>query len=331
MKKNLLLMAMFAMMAMFAACGHPNEPTGDDPDNPGNGNGDGVPSVKVTVTDVTTTTADATFTRNEACTDYYFLLDDGSMEEMSAMFGFTLEEGIEAFGVHYTTDSSFHWTQLATNSDQYVQVIACGNGQKILQTDTLHTLSQGGTGTSIVTVAVSEISATAARMIATPNSETEFFLDGLIEKSYFDSVGYDGTIEILKENPYPLYEEDNWLWQDLTPETYYYACALGANANNEWGPMDTLLFCTTAATTEVARLNRNDLVVNNTAAGSLEIHGLPASGATVVLLNMRGQMVRSELKASKSVSFDVNALPGGVYYVRVFGNNALATYRVVLK
>lgn len=330
MKKNLLLMTVFAMMAMFAACGHQNEPNPDEPIE-GPGTGDQLPSVKVTVTDITTTTADATFTRNEACTDYYFLLDDGSMEEMSAMFGFTLEEGIEAFGVHYDTDSSFHWTQLATNSNQYIQVIACGGGKKILHTDTIRTLSQGGTGTSVVTVAVSEITDKAARMIATPNSETEFFVDGLIEKSYFDSVGFDGALEILKESPYPQYETDNWLWQDLTPETYYYACAVGANANNEWGPMDTLLFCTAAATTEVARLNRNNLVVNNTAAGSLEIHGLPATGAAVVLLNMRGQMVRSELKASNAVRFDVNSLPAGVYYVRVIANNAIATHRVVLK
>ena len=101
-----------------------------------------------------------------------------------------------------------------------------------------------GSGVAEITLQVEVLSDTTAKTIATPNAETAEYYYGLITKAYYEEIGADSAVQVIRGNGYPLYGPDEWIWMDLLPETYYYALGSGKNANGEWGETALVEFFT---------------------------------------------------------------------------------------
>ncbi|MDO4190976.1 MAG: T9SS type A sorting domain-containing protein [Bacteroidales bacterium] len=295
------------------------------------------PDVSVAISNLGTTSFDATFTRNASCTHYCFIIDEpGSPNELSSwasMFGMTFQQAVEMFGLQCVGDTNFHYSGLPSNTLHVLYTVAYdANDVGVMRADTITTLSQGGTGQSVVTVTIGTITAQTAQIIATPNSETEYFMDGLIEKDYFDSIGFDSVKSIVMSSPYPQYETDDWIWSNLDPETAYYACAVGCNANNVWGPMDTVLFSTAAEGVGFELLEAATLAIYpNPTTDKFVLDGMPETGAVVTIYNVEGRVIMQRQCESVSASFDVSMLNRGIYFVRVMSGSVVATHKLVLK
>ncbi|MCQ2349465.1 MAG: hypothetical protein MJZ98_03170 [Paludibacteraceae bacterium] len=329
MKKALLSIWMIAMALCFAACNH-NEPKPDD--DPNNNNDPKEPAVEVTFTSVNPTSITAKFEPNEACVKYVFIIDEpGSSENLAywaQMFGFTLEQMVEELGVETVGDTTFTFKDLPPKTEHILYTMAYdAEGNKVFHGDTIYTETQGGSGQSVITVTVTNITSTSAYVTATPNDQTCYFYDGLIVRSYADSIGTDSMAIVLKEQPYVMYKTDEWEWQELLPGTEYYACGIGANANDEWGPLEMVLFSTTS---EASTMARSRQLKANVRGGMLELNGMPEDGAIVTLYNGNGVPVMRQRVVETHAAISVRNLAHGTYTLRVMGGRSLAHKKIQL-
>ncbi|MDD4848034.1 MAG: T9SS type A sorting domain-containing protein [Bacteroidales bacterium] len=197
-----------------------------------------LPVITITVDEVTETTVAASFDANEDCASYYILIGiQSEMEMWMQMMQATLEQLVQQWGLHIYSDTSYVWTGQTPNTEYTIYALPLDAEGLIyeIQTQTVTTPGGGGLGESVIAIELSEITASSVRMIATPNEHTAVFHDGLIMAELFNEIGQDSAIEIIKNNGYPLYEIDDWTWNDLTPNTTYKAIAIGKNADDVWG------------------------------------------------------------------------------------------------
>ncbi len=96
-----------------------------------------------------------------------------------------------------------------------------------------------------IDVQVSEITATTARLVATPNAETTIFHDGVITVAKYNQMGAEVALEYFKTSGDPLTEADDRVWENMKSETAYYAFAIGQNAEEVWGSATLVPFTTT--------------------------------------------------------------------------------------
>lgn len=227
---------MAVVMLALSAC-NPNDP--NTPEVPA------VPSVDVTVLSATSSTVTARFDMNDECQSYTILIsEDGSMSQWMQMFGATLEECVSQWGLTFSKDSTYTWKELTPNTDYQIYYIVKGKDSSTkLDSVAVKTAVNGGSGESVVTIAVDQITDSSARVTCTPNSETALFKDMLIVKDSFNVYGADAVLDMLKQDVYVYYETDVWTWS-LDAGTEYYALAVGQNANGDWGSMTTELFST---------------------------------------------------------------------------------------
>lgn len=202
-----------------------------------------VPHVAVTFPQVTSDAVTAHFAMNPLCTQYTILLSEsGSMAQWTSMFGTTATECVLAWGITFTTDTTYTWSQQIPATDFLVYVLAVGKTADdrdtiILDSIPVSTASIGGSGESLVTISVDNITSTSAIVTCTPNDQTALFKDMLITVEAFNRYGQDSAIAMLKTDPYVYYTTDVWTWADLEPNTPYYVLAIGQNADGQWGPL----------------------------------------------------------------------------------------------
>lgn len=248
MKNFLKLFMAFAIICMLASC-NKNE---DKPDTPV------VPDVpeRPTCTDavqihldaVTPETITCTFDKVDSCTNYHILCCEPSSQEMFfPMFGFTSwEQATAAWGLPCVGDTTYTWDEMIPNTEYVIFVLAHFATHDTLIKDTVLTTTLGGHGTSSIALEVKDITSTGVTTIATPNSETAMFKDFIISKEYYDEIGHDSTMALLKADYYEHYSVDTWTWFDLTSNTEYIFAGIGKNADGQWGEMNMISFTTTA-------------------------------------------------------------------------------------
>lgn len=286
------------------------------------------PDVTITVTNTTTTTVTADFTPNSNCTSYHILMSTANEMTMYAqMMQCSLSNLVISWGIEYQSADTYTWDEQAPATEYTIYVAAIGNGDTVLCTQLVSTLSQGGSGNSVIDIEVTDVTSTSARVICTPNSETSVFFDQLITKSYFEEIGRDSAIAIVKESMYPMYTTDDWTWVNLEVNTEYYALAIGQNADNEWGDLSIVEFSTLAssitsnhlATFQIHPNPASDLLHISTFAGDKQVE----------VLNLLGQTIYNETVADENITLNVSDWTNGIYMIRIKSDEGIATQKFI--
>ncbi len=279
------------------------------------------PSVEIALGEVTTSTVEATFTPNSDCSSYHILMDVASNMEMWAnMMGMSIEDLIVSWGIEKTETYTHTWTEQVPNTEYTVYALpkdADGNAGELVTT-TVTTESMGGTGVSIIDLEVIVINDSTVRTIATPNAETASYHYGLMEKSYFDSIGESAAIQYFREDPYVFYEVDDWTWSPLTTNTEFVAIATGQNANGEWGETTIVEFKTnTDGCAELSRVDFN--IYPNPAKDFVKLSAVSYQPSVVKIYNVMGMLVEEIEMSSKEIEINVSNWDKGVYLINING------------
>lgn len=278
------------------------------------------PSVTTTIEDLTPTTIKASFAMNEECTKYHILASAaGEMEQWSAMFGMPLRELVISWSLGFEVDSTYTWTKMVPNTEYVVYVVAVGasDTSDVMMTNCT-TPQGGGEGESVMTVELSNITETSVILTATPNDQTAQFIDGIVERAFYEEVGQDSLMSILTEQPMWLYETDVWEWLDLDSGMEYYAFAIGQNALGVWGEMTLVPFKTLDAVglNEVAEESSFDLYPNP-AKDYVLLQNITA-GSLVEVSDIQGKVVMQQETAGMESKLDLSALTTGVYHIKIY-------------
>jgi len=289
------------------------------------------PSISITLGTVTPTTVQATFTPNTECISYYILI--GKADEMAqyvTMMGQPIEALIESWGLHFYADSTYTWNELIPNTEYTIYALPKdGSGTNYtMQTLVCTTAQLGGTGLSTLTINVSEITATQARVLVTPNAETSVFHDGIITVDYYNEIGADSALTVFKTNPYPLYATDNWVWLDLAPNTNYYAIAVGQNSNNEWGTAMIVPFSTlTGAGVSSSGCPESSIsVFPNPNDGNFVIEQTSDDAEELEIYDMNGRIVFSQRISQANPRINATSLEKGCYNICVISDSGVRRF-----
>jgi len=284
-----------------------------------------VPEVNITVDDATPTTITVSFDKNEACLHYGCLISDlASIYQWLPMYGNDTARIIKEWAYDVVNDTTWHWNDMTPGMEYTIFAVAYGSDDCIIYSITTTMPTQGDDGTSVISIDVSDITSTSAVVTCTPNASTASFKDMLMETQYFNTLGSDSVIAMLKEDPYTYYETDNWTWMSMTPDMEYNACAIGLNGVGEWGPLAVATFRTSTA--GIASTSDNQLAVfPNPTTGIITIEGAPFLEAALYDLQGKKLMDVNNRKA------DLGNLPNGAYLLRIDMGGRMITKRIVKK
>lgn len=273
--------------------------------------------VEITLGEITSTTVEATFTPNETCASYHILMSTAAeMEQWSNMYGMPLEQLVQMWGIKYTSETTYTWTEMAPETEYTIYAVptdAEGNMYE-MSTITATTGQNGGTGTSVITLEIELTSETSVKTTATPNEETALYYYGLITAEYFDEIGEEAAIEVIRNNQYPLYETDVWEWIELLPKTDYYAIASGQNADGIWGETTIVPFRTEIENCdELTETNFN--VYPNPASTLINI--MSDTKGTVRIFDMTSRCVKEVQLEGMNATINIEDLNIGVYFISI--------------
>lgn len=278
------------------------------------------PAVEITLGEVTTTTVEAGFTPNETCASYYILMDEASRMEMFAqMFGVPIQSLVHMWGILKSEPYTHLWTgkYAATEYTIYASPMDASGTIFPMQTLVLNTLSGGGSGVAAIDVQVSQITAGSVRLIATPNDQTAVFHDGLITVAYYNELGAEAAIDYFKNDGFPLFQMDDYVWTSLLPETAYYAVAVGKNGDGVWAPA-TIVEFTTLAFVGVSNPEAQQSSISlfpSPSNGTFTFKSLDGDKGKIRIFNINGQMVHEQMVAGTETRIDANGLANGFYQV----------------
>lgn len=223
------------------------------------------PAVTMEEVSVESTAMTLTFTPNDATGHYYCcLFGEGEFEAQYNMFGAWMgfqEYGdmVKAWGFDCEGVQTKDWTGLTpfTNYEIWVQPTDAVGNYGELQCFTVTTIGKGGTGVAEISIEIGQFGGDAEngfwqQVIYTPNDQTAVFFDLICTEEFYQENGAEGVIAYLKaeddpSDPYYTYfaqfETDNAIWT-AEEGTTYHACAIGKNANGEWGQLTDVVFTT---------------------------------------------------------------------------------------
>ena len=282
------------------------------------------PSVEITLGEVTTTTIEATFTPNDDCASYHLLADvHSNMEMWSGMMGISIEDLVVQWGLEKTSEYTHTWEDFAPNTEYTVYALpkdADGNVGELVTT-TVTTESMGGTGVSVIDLEVIVVNDSTVRTIATPNEETASYHYGLMEKTYFDSIGETAAVQYFREDLYVFYEVDDWTWSPLTTNTEFVAIATGQNANGEWGETTIVYFKTPGGVGCTELMINNLKIYPNPASSFISITSDNNEEAEIKIFDMMGRCVKNVFTDDlRSKTVNIEDLDNGIYVISIRGN-----------
>ncbi len=233
------------------------------------------PAVTMEPGAITSSSIELTFTPNEATSTYYCcLFGEGELQAQYDMFGawmgFTCYgDMIKAWGYSCEGEQTKTWNDLApgTTYEIYVQPLDASGAYGELQCFTVTTGSQGGNGASVIEIEIGEFGGDEVnghwqQVIYTPNDQTAVFFDLICTEEFYQANGAEGVIAYLKEEAdpsslyysyYAQYTQDNAYW-NAEPGTTYHACAIGMNAQGEWGELADVVFTTPGGETAIQNI-----------------------------------------------------------------------------
>ncbi len=292
-----------------------------------------IPAVNVTFNNVTPTTFDVTLTPNQYCSSYYFVAMTMSDLEMWLPMMGSMPNLIKAWGINKTESYTHHYADMVPDTEYYIFSLSIDNNAIEAPYDSayVHTLPIGGAGEASAIIELSEITQTSVRMIVTPNEETAVFHDGLITKEYFDEIGQEAAIDIFKNNEFPLYETDNWVWSNLIENTEYKAVAVCKNSIGEWGNPVIVDFITL----NIVSINGIDfstvVVYPNPGNGKFNIVGSELIGANLRIVDLNGKEIyRNQLNDTKT-TIDITNHVNGMYIIEIEKNGNVSSSKILKK
>lgn len=281
------------------------------------------PTVSISVDEITNTGFTASF-HPENCTQYSVYSDIvGGMDMWIPMMG-SVENIVSAWGLSCSGDATHTWNEMQPGTMYVIYALATDGGTSYLYTDTVQTNAIGGSGESIISLSVDNITDNSVQTTATPNDQTLLFKDFIIEKAAFDTLNIDTVIAWLKDDPYIHYETDVWTWLDLKPGTPYYLCGIGMNGDSIWGEMSKLEFSTTG--TPLAISSNNDTRISvfpNPTSDNVVISGISAQ-SRVFLYDMNGRQVHAANSNGCEMNINTSDLARGSYLLQIFNTSASA-------
>lgn len=280
------------------------------------------PSVAITINNTTPFEVNASFVKNADCQRYTILIGtEAEMQGFVAMFGVPIETLVATWGITYSADSNYTWTEMTPNTEYNVYALAIGATDSALSQTTATTLPLGSTGISSISIDLSEITSTSVRMTCTPDTNTAVFYDGIVRKSFADSLGVDSTVALMVEagSFYPQYTTDDWVWQDLESNTEFYAIAIGKNSLDEWGDTTIVSFATLDPLSLEKEVNIEDIaeIYPNPSKGEFS-YKVNSDFDNLYIYDIKGTLVHKQSLIQRQDNVNVSNLKEGVYFVRFF-------------
>lgn len=278
------------------------------------------PAVTITPLEITNTTVEASFTPNAACATYFILIGiQSEMEMWSAMMGVSVDSLVQMWGIEKSEAFTYLWTDQAPNTEYtlYARPLDANGFGYPLNTTTVTTLTGGGNGLAEIQVEVTQITDSSVRLIATPNDQTAVFFDGLITKEYFNEIGQDSAVAVIKDNGYPQYTTDDWVWLGLSAATDYYAIAVGKNALDEWGPATIVEFTTLepVGISDPVEDQKTAFIFPMPNNGMFTFAAPEGQPGTIRIFNTNGQIVFDQSVSGDQPVIDARQLSNGMYHV----------------
>ena len=287
-------------------------------------------SASVEISDITTTntTVTATFTPNEDCASYYYMI--GTEAEMAMwvqMMQTPLEQLVMQWGIQTTGVTTYTWDDQAPATEYTIYVVPVNADTSLGEMVTAKATTQtaGGTGLSEIEMTVEVLSPTEVKTFTTPNDQTAEYRYGLITQEFYNEVGEDSLARIIEADMYAVYEYDEWIWINLEQNTDYFGYARGKNANGEWGTIALVPFTTMPdAIGDVNELAFN--IFPNPADDFVKIEGNDLK--TVEIFNMTGQTIVRQEVGGNETTISTKDLESGVYFVKI---NGTKTQKLIVK
>ena len=280
------------------------------------------PVVDVKIDETTYTTITATFTPSEECASYHLMIStEAEMAQWAGAFGMDIESLVVSWGLAKNTAYTHTWKDQVPNTEYTIYVLpkdAEGNALPMEKTK-VSTEILGGEGVSVIDLEVEVLSNTSVFVTATPNEETSEYHYILIEKAYADSIGIDSTMQIIYEDPYALYDIDEWEWIDLTAKTEYYAIAQGKNVNGEWGEITKVEFVTSLEDV-IEFVENNFKIYPNPATSHINIKSEMTGKGEVGIYDMTGRLVKNVCVSDLSnATINLSDIEKGIYLINING------------
>lgn len=227
---------------------------------------DGNPEVATEIVELNYFDFTVKFTPNEDVSRYCVVSGEkGTMQDQYEMYapmlGFSnFGQMIEMWGVSFTEEGSFQWTNMAPGTEYEVFIQAWDKDNKMApyQVFELTTLSLGGEGTAEVTITLGEYKLAdwwgemlpSQFITYTPNDQVSAYRFAVYTAEQYDPDSEAIRQELCSEPPMPMvgwfyYEEVTTDYQ-INPNTDCVAIAAAKNINGEWGPVTELRFTTPA-------------------------------------------------------------------------------------
>ena len=280
------------------------------------------PQVEIEIGEVTATTIEATFTPNADCASYYYLLaTESEMTMWQQMMGVTLEQLIQQWGVQTIEAETHTWVRQVPNTEFNIYALPFDIDGNMYETniEPVATLQLGGEGEALVEIVIELQEDYSIKTITSPNSESAEFHIGLITKEYFDEIGQEEAVEFFKNDGYPLYTEEEFIWTDVEPNIYYYAIGIAKNINEEWGEPTIIEFFNSITT--VDETNTGIALYPNPANEQVTISLEGMNHVTI--FNTLGQMIQEVEVKGNVLNLNTSAYEEGIYIARINNEKAV--------
>lgn len=280
------------------------------------------PMVAIEIGEVFSTTVEATFIPNDDCSSYWYLIGtESEMNMFGQMYGATIEQLVQAWGIHEEGTATYTWTELEPGTEYMIYVVSVDADEHVYDAIVANvtTLTMGGTGEALVDISVRVVSETSATIHAVPNSESAEYHYGFITIEYYEEVGADSAAVIFQEDRYPYFEESEFTWINLEPGTCYYALGTAKNANGEWGRTTLVEACT--STTGIVESVNAYSIYPNPADDFVEVNGENIN--TITIYDELGRIVDTMAVENAECRIDTMTYESGVYFVKINDGKAI--------
>lgn len=300
--------------------------------------GEGEATVAITTSNITASSFDVTFAPNDQTAYYYYLVAD---EESLAAANITTDEDVVAYLMqedrkeYDTISGTIGNLQFGTEYKIYAVAYNINGEQGSFAPVTVTTLSIGGDGEAVVNIEVSDVTENSFYVAFTPNDQTAYYYYYLIASAQdLEDNGLttnDAILEYLESyGGEKIYEQLDGTVYDLETGTLYKIYTFAYNGNMELGPVGYR-----EVTTE------HDVSLSDVDVSMFKLYPNPAKDAVKVsaankisrveLCNILGQTVKSKQVDAKETKINVSDLVKGIYFVRVYSDNKVATKKLVVE
>ncbi len=274
-----------------------------------------LPKVTITINETTSSMIKAKFSPNFTCSSYYYMIGEGnSLEEQDLPIEQILQEqGEQNSGIYNRI-----WSDLEAETSYNIYALPVNAEGTLGELSKMSVTTTAASGPSVVEVEVEVKSETSVFTKATPNENTSEYHYSIFEKSEYEELGENTIIEMLLDDNYPLYEVDEWTWEELTPKTDYYVIAVGINFNETVGEPTIVPFRTELESlTEIK--NHSFTISPNPAKDVVKLSVVSYQPSAVRIYNTLGILVEEIEMSSNEIEINVSYWDKGVYFINFNG------------